>query len=133
MTAIAAITVSDGTSNHVFTPIQAAPPIYRNVADANVPDVGQEELQVSVIRAKGNGTHRVRVTTRSPILETTSGAAATGYIAAPAVAFTVMAVTDIFVPNRSSAAQRLITRNLHRNVLNDAQVIDAIEKLAQPY
>lgn len=133
MSAIGAITVSDGTTNHVFTPIQSVPPKYRNVADANVPDIGQEEVTIEVIRAKGAGTHRVRVTTRTPVLESTSGAAASGYVAAPAVAFTVMAVTDIYVPNRSSPAQRLINRNLHRNLLNDAQVIDAIEKLAQPY
>lgn len=133
MSAIGTITVSDGTSNHVFSPTQTQPPIYRNQADANAPEVGQEEIQVSVIRAKGNGQNRVRVVTRSPVLETTAGGAPSGYVAAPAVAFTVMAVTDFFVPNRSSPAQRLITRNLHRNLLNDAQVIDAIEKLNQPY
>lgn len=133
MSAIGTITVSDGTSNHVFTPIQSVPPKYRNVADANTPDIGQEEVTVEVIRAKGAGTHRVRCTTRLPVLESTSGAAASGYVAAPAVAFQVMAVTDFYVPNRSSSAQRLINRNLHRNLLNDAQVIDAIEKLAQPY
>lgn len=133
MSAIAAITVSDGTTNHVFTPIQVFPPVYNNVADANLPLVGQEQVTIEVIKAKGNGAHRVRVTTKTPVMETTDGAAANGYVAAPAVAFSTTAVTDFYISPRSSAAQRLINRNLHRNLLNDAQVIDAIEKLIAPY
>lgn len=133
MSAIANITVSDGTGNHVFTPIQTTPAKYHNLADANLPDVGREEVTIDVIRAKGAGANRVRVTTKTPVLEALSTASASGYVAAPAVAFAITAVTDFYVSPRSSSAQRLINRNLHRNLLNDAQVIDAIEKLAPPY
>lgn len=133
MSAIGNITVTDGTVDHVFTPIQAHPPIYRNQANADTPEIGQEEIQVVVTRAKGNQQNRVRVVSRIPVLETSAGSGPSGYVAAPAVAFTIMAVTDYYIPNRSSAAQRLISRNLHRNLMNDPQVIDAIEKLNQPF
>jgi hypothetical protein len=133
MSAIAAITINDGTTDHVLTPVQSVPPIYKNIADTAVPLVGQEEVTLEVIKAKGNGAHRVRVTTKVPVMETTDGAAASGFVAAPAVAFTTTAVTDIYISPRSSADQRKIIRNLHRNLLNNAQVIDAIENLISPY
>lgn len=133
MSAIASITVSDGTLDHVFTPIQVSPAKFHNLADADLPDVGREEVTIEVIRAKGNGANRVRVTTKTPVLEALSTAPASGYIAAPAVAYAITAVTDFYVSPRSSAAQRLISRNLHRNLLANAQVIDAIENLAPPY
>jgi hypothetical protein len=133
MSAIASMTLNDGTADHVFTPIQANPPTYRNLADAEVPDIGQEEVVVTVIRAKGNGVHRVRVTTKTPFLEAQSESSASGYVAAPAVAYAITAVTDYYIPQRSSPAQRLIVRNLHRNLMNNAQAIDAIEQLVAPY
>lgn len=133
MSAIASMTLNDGTDDHVFTPIQVTPAKFRNVADADVPEIGQEETTIEVIRAKGNGVHRVRVTTKIPVLEAQSESSASGYVAAPAVAYAITAVTDFYVPQRSSAAQRLIVRNLHRNLMNNAQAIDAIEQLVGPY
>lgn len=133
MSAIANIVVSDGTGNKTFIPAQTSPAVYRDVSDATLPESGQPSIEVTVFRAKGNGAHRVRVTTKVPAMETPAGGTTGGYTAAPAVAYSILAVTDFYVPQRSSAAQRLALRNLHRNLMNDTQTVDAVEKLIAPY
>jgi hypothetical protein len=133
MSAIASMTLNDGvTATRTFTPIASTPPVYRDLSDANVPDVGQAEITIQVFRAKKSGVHRVRHTTRTPVLESASGGTASGYVAAPAVAFTPMAVTDYYKPQRSTPAQMAILRNLHMNGAANVQLVDAIEKNVQP-
>lgn len=133
MAAIASMTVSDGiTTTRAFTPISSNPPVYRDVSDANVPELGQAEITIQVFRAKKSGVHRVRHTTRTPVLESVTGGAATGYVAAPSVAFTPMAVTDYYKPQRATPAQMAILRNLHKNGADNVQIVDAIEKNIQP-
>lgn len=133
MSAIASMTLTDGVdASRVMTPIATKPAMYRDIDDVNLPEIGQTETTVQVFRGKKGGPHRVRYTTRTPVMESTTGGAANGYVAAPAVAYTPLAVTDYYLAQRATPAQKAILRNLHISGMANAQIIAAIEQNVEP-
>lgn len=139
MAAIAPITINDGQATpvaHVYNPIQVGDPAtYNRNGDAAVPVVGEEQLALA-LRTGNNASdavNRARITLRVPVLETPSGGTPSGYVAPPRVAFYLMANVELFLPNRSTAAQRKDLRVLVSNLLLNSQVVSLVDTLEKPY
>jgi hypothetical protein len=135
MAAIAPITINDGKAtplSHVFNPIQTVPPTYHENGNSTVPVIGENEITLALKR--GNGSiQKAVVTLRVPVLEVQSGSSYAGYEAPPKVAYYLQANIELFLPSRSTPAQRKDLRVLSANLLANAQVISLIEALENPY
>lgn len=139
MPAIAAIAIVDGQGTpvtHTYNPVQSVDPAtYQRNGDASVPVVGTEQVTLSL--RPGNNTsdavNRARISLRIPVLETPSGGTPSGYVAPPRVAYYLQANVDVFLPNRSTPAQRKDLRVLLSNLLLNAQVLAVIDSLEKPY
>lgn len=139
MPAIASIAINDGQGTpvtHTYNPVQSVDPaIYNRNGDAAVPVVGEEQITIA-LRQGGNtsdGVARTRLSLRVPVLETPSGGTPSGYVAPPRVAYYLQANVDVFLPNRSTLAQRKDLRVLLSNLLLNAQVVSVIDSLERPY
>lgn len=65
-----------------------------------------------------SGVYRVQKTTEVPVMESISGQNAAGYTAAPKVAYVNKMITIGFFHERSTIAERRLTRQLHVNIDN---------------
>jgi hypothetical protein len=137
MSNITVITLTDAEStpvDHTFNPISTYPSVFRENDDTEVPRVGESELILSVKEGKDSESiNKVRVTLRIPVLEESSGAASTGYVAPPRVAYFNQAIAEFLLPGRGTPQQRLNLITMIADALTDAQVVAAVEKLEQPY
>lgn len=139
MSAIASIAIVDGQSTpvtHTYNPIQSIDPAtYCRNGDTAVPVVGQERILLSLKMGAqaSEAISRAKVTLRIPVLETPSGGSSSGYVAPPKVAYYMQATIDLFLPNRSTAAQRKDLRVLMANLLNNAQVVSLVDTMERPY
>lgn len=79
---------------------------------ALVPIEGQLRHSVSWEQLK-NGTYKGTVKTERPSMESVGSSAASGYVAAPAVAYTCVAITSLFAPARSTDADRADLWRMH--------------------
>lgn len=135
MAAIAPITVNDGQATpvaHTFNPVSTNPPTYRENGNSAVPIVGEAEVLVSLKQGSG-AVKKAVVTLRVPVLETQAGSSYAGYTAPPKVAYYMQASLELFLPVRSTGAQRKDLRVLAANLLSNAQVIALVDQLEQPY
>lgn len=136
MSAIAPIVINDGKATpvaHTFNPLSAVPPKYRE-AVASVPVIGQPYIDANIVLGKGtDGLNKATLVLAIPVLENVTGGTASGYTAAPKVAYFAQARLEFILPNRSDAATRKDLRVLASNLLSNAQVVDMIENLATPY
>lgn len=136
MSAIAKIAIQDGAATpvtHTFSPVQSDPDAIYRENQASLPLIGQGRVVIAFRSRPADALQRVRVQLELPVLETATSANSSGYTAAPKVAYTVTAVTDLILPARSTAAQRRDLRILLSNALLNDQVVDAIENLNRPY
>lgn len=136
MTAISTITIADGQAtpvNHTYQPITSSPAaLYReNVAGVGL--AGQPVITLTALTSPEASLQKVRIELKLPAMEVVTGQNSSGYSAAPKVAYTVKATLDVFLPARSTSAQRKDLRVLLRNLLTDAQVVDVIDNLNMPY
>jgi hypothetical protein len=83
--------------------------------EADVPDFGQVRLTANWEKLK-SGDWRLSAKLEVPVLETVGAAAASGYVAAPKVAYVMVGIFTMFAPARSTIADRA---NLYR-MLNHA-------------
>lgn len=137
MSAIAAIVINDGQATpvaHTFNPVQSTPDqLYREALSA-LPLIGQGRVSIAEkFNQSADGISKVRTKLELPALETITAQNSQGYTAAPRVAFTHTVVTDYFLPNRGTAAQRKDLRVLNINLQGNAQVVDLVDNLAVPY
>lgn len=136
MAQIANIVVADGAAtpvNHTFLPVVTSPvPSYREAISA-LALVGQGRVTAGNRSAAAASLQRVRITLELPALETVTGQNAEGYTAAPKVAYTNSVVVDMILPARGTSQQRKDLRIMLSNLLKDAQIIDLVDNLAQPY
>lgn len=139
MSAIAPIAINDGQGTpvtHTYNPIQAVDPAtYSRNGDTAVPVVGQEGVMLS-LKMGANASeaiNRARITLRIPVLETPDGGSSSGYVAPPKVAYFLQATVDLFLPNRSTAAQRKDLRVLLSNLLLNSQVVSLNDTMERPY
>lgn len=133
MTAIASMTLTDGTTPVTLYPIAVSPTaIYKDTSNAVVPDVGQKTCEVSIKPGKGNAATHVRIVLRHPFMETPSGGTGAGYEAAPAVAFSGTAVVDFWLPKRMTPAQKTLLRKYLISGLGNAQIVDTVDNFTPP-
>lgn len=135
MSAIAAITVADGKGtpvNHVYQPIESGKQSLYRTQDSALPLLGQEVVKVS-IKTVNPQVKSVVVSLDLPALESATGANSSGYTAAPKVAYTNRVTCTFMLPDRGTAAQRTDLRTLLKNLLANAQIIDAIDNLTPAY
>ena len=136
MALIANIVIADGQAtpvNHTFSPVASTPvPSYRESIGA-LALVGQGRITAVNRSAPSAALQRVRVSLELPALETVSGNNAEGYTAAPKVAYTNTVLVEFILPARGTASQRKDLRVLLSNLLKDAQIVDLIDNLNQPY
>lgn len=136
MSAIAPIVINDGAATpvaHTFNPFQSVPQANYRENQTGLALVGQGSIAIISSTDLGNGLSKVRVVLSLPALETITAQNAQGYTAAPKVAYTNKCDATFILPNRGTAGQRKDLRVLFGNLLANAQVIDVIENLAQPY
>lgn len=136
MAQIANIAIADGAATpvtHTFIPLASRPDALYREAISSLPLVGQGVVTL-VNRSPANASlQRVRVKLELPALETASGNNAEGYTAAPKVAYVNSVVVDLILPNRGTVQQRKDLRVMLSNLLKDAQVVDLIDNLNNPY
>lgn len=135
MSAIAAITVADGQAtpvNHVYQPIESGLSSFYRTQTSSLPLIGQESIRVTQKAVNAN-VKSVVVSLELPALETAASANSSGYTAAPSVAYTNRVTCSFMLPNRGTAAQRTDLRTLLKNLLANAQVVDAIDNLTPPF
>jgi hypothetical protein len=97
----------DGTpTEFTLIPVTDSPWPYWRAAVANVPVDGQPRLTLSQEKVK-SGDYTVRLKLEVPVMETlgASGTSA-GYVAPPAVAYTMVGIATMFAPSRSTTADR---------------------------
>lgn len=137
MSAIANIAIQDGQATpvtHTFYPVQTAPDAILRENQASLPVIGQGAVKTQIkIASSADGLNKVTVTMDLPALETATGNNASGYTAAPKVAYSNRVVSVFYLPNRGTLAQRKDLRVLLRNLLADAQIVDVIDNLNVPY
>lgn len=136
MAQIANIAINDGATtpvSHTFVPVVSTPvPFYRETIGA-LALVGQGRITIGNRSAANAALQRVKITLELPALETAAGNNAEGYTAAPKVAYTNSVVVDLILPSRGTVQQRKDLRVMLSNLMLNAQVVDAVDNLAQPY
>lgn len=133
MAAIASITITDGTTPVTFSPVAVSPLAqYLDISSASVPEIGRPKIQLQVMKGKGKASNRTRVSLEFPVMEVVDGGTTAGFQAAPAVAYSVTAVLDVWSPQRSTKAQRQALRQYFTALLSNGQVVDAVDDMVPP-
>lgn len=136
MSQIANISIADGKATpttHVFGPVTSAPEAMYRESLVGLPLIGQGVLS-SLLKSQANAPiQRVRVKLSLPALETATGQNASGYTAAPKVAYSNDVIVDFLLPSRGTPDQRKDLRVMLSNLLKDAQIIDLIDNLSPQY
>lgn len=133
MSQIANIAIQDGQGTpvtHTFYPLRSGDKSTWRENQAGLSLIGQGIVDMSV---KQGPLNKVRLVLELPALETATGANASGYTAAPKVAYSNKAIVELFLPARGTAAQRKDLRVLLSNLLKDATILDSVENLNVPY
>lgn len=73
--------------------------------ESDVPIDGQIRLTATWERLK-SGDYRLSAKLEVPVMETIGAAAASGYVAAPRVAYVMVGIFTVFAPSRSTIADR---------------------------
>lgn len=134
MATIANITITDGKAtpaNHVFSAIKSGLASLWRTTVSSLPLVGQEIARL-VFKDASPTVRNVVLSLDLPALESATGSNESGYTAAPKVAYTNRVTCSFMLPDRGLADQRKDLRVLLRNLLNDPQVVDAIDNLIPP-
>lgn len=127
MSAQANIVAFDGAStpvSHTFQPAgQTKDPVNGIVAEwreiiATVPTYAQANLKTSQKLLK-SGVWRVAVQVNVPVMESVSGQNASGYTAAPKVAYVNSCSFVCYFHERATTAERRLARQLLVNVMNN--------------
>lgn len=87
--------------------------------EAGVPIDGQVRLTNVWERLK-SGDYRLSVKLEVPVMETIGAAAASGYVAAPRVAYVVVGIFTLFAPSRSTIADRANTYRMLAHAITGA-------------
>ncbi len=137
MAQIANLTLADGKTptaeNHVYNPKGVNPPMYKRDSVAGQPASAWEGISVKVKLAQGSSPNIIDLELQVPVMEQVTGGTSSGYVAPPRVAHVMKAKMSFYLDNRSETAGRKDLRVLAMNLLNNAQVISAIESFEQPY
>jgi hypothetical protein len=129
MTAIAALSINDGKATpvaHSFSPQNIKDGVARWVDRSAGIAIGYPALSFSLREpSKASKNYRITAKVVLPVLEQTSPSTATGIQPAPTVAYTLLATTEIVLPERSVLADRKDLAAYLRNFLANPTVITA--------
>lgn len=128
MAAIANIAITDGAASpatHTFTPRQTNPAVYRNGTSVGSASgvAFDETIQVDV-SLNPSGVSKVKITLMTP------------HLAVPASeipSYFETAKVEFLLPQWSTVQNREDIRVLLANLLQNAQIVDAVDNLAYPY
>jgi hypothetical protein len=102
-------------------------------ANAGIP-VGYYKISMNLQRpTKDRKTYRVGMKLELPVMEVVSNSTVSGIEPAPTVAYKPLAELSWVLPERSSLQSRKDLRKMFYNLLNNAQVVAAVENLDFPY
>jgi len=123
MSAMTNLLVKDDASTPVeytFAPVTDTPnPLWRTIM-GGVPLLGQMRLQFTADALKSGDT-KLSIKTEVPVMETLGASGtASGYIAPPKVAYTMVCITTLFAPARSTNMDRANAIKIHLGVLQGA-------------
>lgn len=125
MSQIANIAVYDGADTpilHTLLPVEVTSEkgVTQSVWRENIPTLPTEAQVVSSLKKKTlpSGVVVVAFKTAVPVMESVSGANASGYTAAPKVAYVDTMETVSYQHPRSTSISRRTTRMLHTNMMN---------------
>lgn len=136
MSQIAPIVIADGKStpvNHTFGPVVSSPNAMYRESISTLPVTGQGIVDITLKSQPMAAMQTVRIKLILPALETVSGQNASGYTAAPKVAYSNEVYLEFKLPSRGTVDQRKDLRVLASNLLKDAQIIDVVDNLNPPY
>lgn len=136
MSQIAPIVVNDGKTTpvaHTFNPVVSAPEAMYRENISTLPLTGQGVVAVNLKSQPMAALQKVRVKLALPALETVTGQNASGYTAAPKVAYSNEAIVEFILPLRGTVDQRKDLRVMLSNLLKDGQLVDVIDNLNPPY
>lgn len=123
MSAIANIVAFDGAAtpvSHTLTPVSVTRDKGKVVAEyrenvSNVPNYAQVRVTMSIEKLK-SGVYKVEQRTVVPVMESISGQNASGYTAAPKVAYENQVVYTGWFHERSDIVGRRLVRQLGLNI-----------------
>jgi hypothetical protein len=143
------ITVFDGASTpvtHTLAAISVTRDASKVVADwrelnANVPSYAQ--ISASIVNQRlASGVYKIDVKVNVPVMESIAGQNASGYTAAPKVAYTNTLVCTGYFHERSTITDRRLARMILVNILNNVSTSvaaattgfgpDALDSLVAP-
>lgn len=136
MATIADIAIQDGQATpltHTYKPVESGPHALWRTANGSLPLIGQEKISLDVSTTKQTGMNVVKMVVDLPALETATGANSSGFTAAPQLAYSNRVRLEFMLPPRGTASQRTDLRVLLRNLLANAQIVDAIDNLNPPF
>lgn len=134
MSDITTITIADGKGtplNHVYQPLTSGMDMSFRT-ESGQPLIGEETVSVRIKKVNPQ-VNSVVVSLELPALETATDANASGYTAAPKVAYVNRVTMTFMLPVRGVAAQRTDLRVLAKNLLANAHVVDAVDNLRPAY
>lgn len=137
MPQIASITVADGKQtpeSHVFNPKSTTPvAMYKRDGVAGQPAVAWEGVAIKVKLGQNGQQNIVDLDLTIPVLEQLASGAASGYVAPPKVAYVARAKLSFYTDQRSDIGVRKDLRVILKNLLDNAQIIGAVDNLEQAY
>lgn len=132
MAAIATISLNDGQATPVAHSFVPAPDLISNLPrwedKSGGIALGYPYITLGMRRPnKASRAYKLSTKVVTPVLEVTSPSTATGIQPAPTLAYNLMAVTDIVLPERSTLAQRKDLLAFYRNFHANAVVTSAVQ------
>lgn len=143
MSAIANIVLNDAETTpvaHTFNPSRQGLVGNSMVADfedraanTGIP-VGFYKVHLDFSRpSKERKSYRIGLKLSTPVLENTTNSTVSGIAPAPTISYTPMVDCTVVIPDRSSLQNRKNLRKMFYELLNNSQVVAAIENLDAPY
>jgi len=108
---------------HTLVPVVNGPKLVWREDLSTVPVDGQVRLTADWEKLK-DGTHRLTLKLEVPTLETIGASSASGYVAAPKVAYVSVAIFTMFAPARSTNADRANLVKMMAHAISGASTTD---------
>lgn len=78
-------------------------------------------------------SYRINLKMSTPVLETVSNSTVSGIAPAPTISYTPLVDATFVIPDRASLQNRKDLRKMFYELLNNSQIVAAIENLDVPY
>lgn len=143
MSAIANIVLNDAATTpvaHTFNPARqglvgssSVATLEDRSANTGIP-VGYYKIDLDFSRpSKTRKTYRIVWKLSVPVMEVVSNSTVSGIAPAPTVSYTPLAEVAFVIPERSSLQVRKDLRKMFYELMNNPQVVAAVEQLDAPY